>query len=128
MSKKTPEERAVINAKVAKYRKEHPEICSAQDRVRNSKEAARQRLKRWRATHDTSVQDGARAIFNKAVKNGLIVPPKACSACGKSQVRANGNRGIEAHHHNGYKDPFDVVFLCARCHKDAHRAARSAKG
>ena len=47
-----------------------------------------------------------------ALKNGTLVRPERCSACGS-------NRRLHGHHPN-YRKPLDVVWLCSPCHKDQH--------
>jgi len=55
----------------------------------------------------------ARYLLNKAVQQGIIDRPTHCSRCPRSGR-------IHAHHARGYTDPYDVDWLCARCHKAAH--------
>jgi hypothetical protein len=55
-------------------------------------------------------------IYN-AIRGKKITKPQKCSNCGGSGKR------IEAHHHKGYDEAhwFDIVWLCAKCHKLADR-------
>lgn len=63
----------------------------------------------------------ARSRVNRAVRDGRLVKPEACSRCGATQR-------IEAHHED-YSRPLDVTWMCARCHRRVHvREARDAQG
>lgn len=55
----------------------------------------------------------ARSALTNAINRGDVTRPRSCSKCG-----APGE--IEAHHHNGYKNPLDVQWLCIQCHTAAH--------
>lgn len=50
--------------------------------------------------------------FRHAVKLGLIARPPRCSIC-EVECEAHG-------HHEDYEKPYDVVWLCRRCHQDRH--------
>lgn len=55
----------------------------------------------------------ARMSLRYAVRKGKIVKPKHCSKCGKEGK-------IDGHHHNGYENRLDVVWLCRSCHVREH--------
>lgn len=59
----------------------------------------------------------ARDILRKAVRRGKVEKPSRCSSC----ARELPARQIHGHHHNGYANPFDVVWLCMACHGLEHR-------
>jgi hypothetical protein len=61
----------------------------------------------------------ARSKLRLAVLRGDVKKPESCQSC-------SGRVRLEAHHHNGYSDPLDVIWLCRRCHNAAHRAMVSA--
>jgi hypothetical protein len=64
----------------------------------------------------------ARAIVCAAIKSGRLVRPDACGTCGLVPDKLRGGRApIQAHHHNGYDDPLDVVWVCIPCHHKEHR-------
>lgn len=50
----------------------------------------------------------ARQKLNDAIKLGKMLRPSACSECGREGR-------VEAHHHD-YGLPYDVQWLCRRCH------------
>jgi hypothetical protein len=49
----------------------------------------------------------------KALKNHQILKPTNCTQCGT-------NYKIQAHHHNGYSNYLEVLWLCDKCHRQAH--------
>ena len=48
----------------------------------------------------------------KALRMGDLVRPAVCSTCGKT--------GLIEGHHEDYKKPLEVVWLCQRCHQEQH--------
>ena len=48
-----------------------------------------------------------------ALRNGRLVRPASCSRCGKKDPKLNA-------HHEDYKKPLAVVWLCYPCHHRAH--------
>ena len=58
----------------------------------------------------------ANHLVTRAVRNGELIRPKTCSACG------GNNRALPMHgHHDDYTKPLDVIWLCAKCHTERHR-------
>jgi len=55
-----------------------------------------------------------------AIAAGKVIRPTVCSACGQSN-------GVIHGHHADYNSPYDVVWLCALCHKHLHIAKRSER-
>lgn len=53
-----------------------------------------------------------RGAVAKALKDGRLVRPKVCSRCGKE--------GRIVGHHPNYWNPFDVEWICAKCHAKGH--------
>jgi len=49
--------------------------------------------------------------FAHAIEYGKIIRPEHCQHCGK-ECRPEG-------HHEDYNKPFDVIWLCRTCHKNA---------
>lgn len=56
----------------------------------------------------------ARWMLRQAVSKGKIMKPNTCSKCHKEKTRIEG-------HHEDYSKPFDVVWLCAPCHRKLHK-------
>lgn len=54
----------------------------------------------------------AHAVVTRAVKSGELAKPAKCSACGRGG-RVDG-------HHTDYSEPLLVIWLCKRCHRQAH--------
>lgn len=75
---------------------------------------------RLRAQRDL-VKHRARKALEKAVQTRKILKPKACPQCGATDRRIEG-------HHTDYTKPLEVIWLCSRCHGEAHkgRSKRSA--
>lgn len=59
----------------------------------------------------TSNKENARRAVDEAIRAGVLEKPDRCSMCGDIKRK----RVLHAHHKD-YKNPLDVVFVCARCH------------
>lgn len=70
--------------------------------------AAKQRRKR--AT--TSDYNRAHNAVNRAVANGTLVRPSACTRCGAT--------GKIDGHHDDHSKPLEVMWLCPACHAQRH--------
>lgn len=57
----------------------------------------------------------AQLMLNMAVRDGKINKPENCSCCGLWYP----SRKIHGHHHD-YADPFNVTWLCYKCHAAMH--------
>lgn len=71
------------------------------------------------------MRERARRAVAVALRDGRLVRPATCSACGRvGRPQERGRAEIQAHHANGYDEAhaLDVVFLCQRCHDAAHSA------
>lgn len=53
-----------------------------------------------------------RLFTNTLIGEGMITVPDACEVCG-AKVRLHP-------HHNTYFDPFDIIFVCPKCHNKIH--------
>lgn len=94
-------------------------------------EKAKQRKRRWAASHRDPCKELARRAVRAAVEKGILMRPEVCSLCGAFARRVDGAAAIQAHHHAGYERPIEVQWLCPKCHVRVERdAARStpAKG
>jgi hypothetical protein len=56
----------------------------------------------------------ARSYTNAAIKEGILIRPKNCEMCMKECL-------AEAHHED-YKKPLDIKWLCRKCHGFIHRS------
>lgn len=109
----TPTCKGCQRARARKWRYEHHERALA-------KMAARRKtpeyLAKNHADHRKSVarhpeKQAARKLLNNAIKRGDITR-QPCVACGKPNAHG---------HHHDYSRPFDVEWLCVRCHAKTHR-------
>lgn len=57
-----------------------------------------------------------RAIVAQAIRSGELVRPSSCSGCGTTKGRLVG-------HHDDYRRPLAVRWLCYSCHMKHHYAA-----
>ena len=67
---------------------------------------------------------GVQARVRNAARKGIIEKPNQCSCC-KTVLPKDK---ISAHHHNGYENIFDVIWLCQYCHSLAHMKNVSGGG
>lgn len=57
--------------------------------------------------------------LNDAIRYGKIVKPNECVLC---KIKCNPEA-----HHSDYSKPYDVMWLCSRCHHDLHKRIRNEK-
>ena len=62
------------------------------------------------------VMKSAHQKVRDAVRAGKLSKPSCCQQCGKQCER----RKLSGHHHNGYSNALDVVWLCHVCHAKEH--------
>lgn len=55
----------------------------------------------------------AHRTLNNAIRDGKITRPSICEVCFEE--------GLIDGHHEDYSKPFDVDWLCKKCHKELHR-------
>jgi len=55
----------------------------------------------------------ARVAARHQVFAGKVGKPTHCGKCGRRFPRHH----IHGHHHNGYDNPLDVIFICRWCHQ-----------
>lgn len=53
-------------------------------------------------------KDKARQMVNKAIRNGSL-SSSPCAFCGSTKTEA---------HHEDYNKPFDVIWVCFKCHRE----------
>jgi hypothetical protein len=70
----------------------------------------RKAQERYNRNPKNKLKRRVRDAVKQAIISGLIKRPKFCSQCGAPRP--------EAHHHNGYEEPFifNVQWLCRSCH------------
>lgn len=64
----------------------------------------------------------AHLAVRRAVVSGRLAKPSECERCPRTGVR------LDAHHHNGYENALDVIWLCGSCHRLAHTRGEQAVG
>jgi len=75
-----------------------------------------ERERRRALIRNHSLEARCRAIFNRAVKEGILQRPEYCPICGKKKK-------IEGHH-DSYFRPLEVKWMCSLCHAEYHRRLR----
>ncbi len=83
-------------------------------------EAARQRERKRGYVPNAPGVDAARGKVHYALKMGKIVRPATCEACGEEVGMNRGGRSRLHAHHDSYRAPLDIVWLCPRCHGYMH--------
>jgi hypothetical protein len=68
------------------------------------------------------LRDGAQRKLQKAVAAGRVKKPTQCQRCKRRTAKAQ----LQGHHHD-YRKPFDVDWLCQRCHVKEHGPRFAAK-
>ncbi len=80
--------------------------------ARKSYEKRKDILKIIYKKRSKTIEYAARIICRNAVRAGILKRPKTCSRCKKTGK-------IQGHHEN-YKKPLDVIWLCQPCHFKEH--------
>lgn len=88
-----------------KFRETHKEWVKNHHANYRKTKQRKEQLKRWRANN----KDKCYAHY---LANDRLEMRDVCEKCGKKAIYK---------HHPDYKNPLDVVFLCAMCHADVHR-------
>lgn len=73
--------------------------------------AANEASKRHRKAYPKRAK--AKSMISHAIRDGNIVRPNNCEACGKT--------GTPQGHHCDYNKPMDVMWLCIKCHRQWHK-------
>lgn len=101
----------------------------------NNRDQATATTRRWSAANREKRQETtreqrrlhpekhrARAAVERALKQGLLVRPAICPACGcEDQGGVDGRTLIQAHH-DDYAKQLDIKWLCVSCHSKTHYA------
>lgn len=91
--------------------------CFDCQRVANRDSMRRSRKKR-RALGVDPEKDSARRITREALERGVLRRAERCAHCRRRDDRTAWWR-LQAHHPD-YAQPFNVVWLCVRCHSAEH--------
>ena len=109
-----------INARRRELREKRKIYLNEKEKIRRKNDPLfnyKQRIsqKKWRDAKKIKLkpQTDAHKLVFFAIKLGLIVKPENCSECGV-KTKLEG-------HHEDYKKPLDVVWLCKLCHQQRHR-------
>lgn len=85
---------------------ENPEKLAAYEKTRSGRVSNRVHAAEWNKRYPERYR--AHYQLTNAVRDGRIKKPINCEICGYI--------GIIHGHHRDYSKPFDVVWLCAKCH------------
>jgi len=66
----------------------------------------------YRAKQKGTLQELCRTAAHHALRNGKLIRPNQCDACGKSCQPQM--------HHRNYNNPLKVIWLCSLCHGVLH--------
>lgn len=112
--RKTPEQRARLRAYATSVR-HTPRVL---EKSRRHARASRERYPEKAEAHRQ---------LRLALKQGKIIKPDACQSCRAVDPRcADGRTALHGHHHRGYDNPLEVMWLCALCHRAEHDRIRNA--
>ncbi len=78
---------------------------------RQNKEKRKETLQKYSDNHPEK-RDVRQKLY-RALKAGKLTKPEECSECGSRE-------NIQGHHED-YSKPFEVIWLCAKCHMKRHR-------
>lgn len=106
--KKNPEKRRKY---YAKFLESHREYVKQYRRKYSKRLIRKQALKLYRLKNKDKTT--SHYLANQALKHGIIKRKNECEKCNKKTR-------LEMHHQD-YKKPLEVIFLCCRCHYHAHR-------
>lgn len=80
------------------------------ERGRNRSPTYKDIIVLWQNSHQDSRK--VAEIVGKAIQDGMLERPLICSMCSReTRVQA---------HHNDYALPFNIMWVCASCHKNIH--------
>jgi len=119
------------NKRQRTYRNKHRDkiLPTQRERQRRAIELGLYR-ENWRRNHRANYakhfhKDQARHKLREAIKSGKINKPKVCERChALPHPNRAGASQLHGHHHRGYGNPFDVIWLCSNCHLEEHSTVR----
>lgn len=97
------------------YRANRERIRESQKRYLSSergRQLALEASRRYRRTEEGKLKESARGMLNKAIAGGRVRKPSRCSEC--------GTKGYVEGHHDDYRKPLEVRWLCRQCHENMH--------
>lgn len=102
------------------YREAHPEIYGLEKYKEYQKKYLKdgrcyEWVKKWNERNKS--KHVAHGIVGRKVRNGTL-KRKVCEVC--------GNKKSDAHHED-YKKPLEVMWLCRQHHKDKHKELKNGK-
>ena len=117
-----------VKKRVLKHREENLEKILAYDKMRanlphrvqarknyvkteQGKEAKRRGMKAYHERYP--LKKAAHTMVSNAIRDGRLEKKYECSVC-ESTEKIEG-------HHDDYTKPFDIRWLCEKCHKEWHR-------
>jgi len=71
-----------------------------------------------------TASDKAQNILEAAIKKGVIERKYICENCGSEERFTDGRSAVQAHH-SDYNKPFDVIWLCQKCHYKWHETHKA---
>jgi hypothetical protein len=114
------------NAKTPEGREKHRRYFRSARSRGIGAECARRQAAKSRARYPERAK--ARRLLRDAVEKGIVIKANHCENCGVvNPLRQDGKSALHGHHHRGYGFPLDVIWLCALCHSDSHRARGEAR-
>lgn len=126
--------KSCVNARIKKWRNANRERVRATERARAARNPEKIRaheardmqvhrdrrvayLRNWRA--ENPEKSRAQNTLNKAIRRGTVIRPDICQQCARTGR-------IQAHHED-YSKPYEVWWLCRRCHYWADRVRREGE-
>lgn len=98
--------------------------CTKKDSKRRRDDSPKSDLQtRLNACAEKPNHKNAYMAVDAAIRSGVLEKPDTCSSCG---CHSSAHR-IEAHHED-YRKPLDVVWLCTPCHRKADAERRVREG
>jgi len=102
--------RESLNKRQKEARAKTPFVSRKKNAQGERYESDREYHRRWRIRNPE--KNVAHMAVGRAVKSGQLIKGP-CRKCGVLE-------NVHGHHHNGYENRLDVVWLCARHHREEH--------
>lgn len=98
-----------------RQRSNNPNRVEARQRYSQTeagKAVLRKAKDKWMSNN--TIKRAANIIVGNALQNGKITKPEKCSKCGNNHNKIHG-------HHDDYRYPMTVRWLCPKCHSKWHK-------